>query len=194
MAIVLNLHLCKTFIYTKRAIKDKFSISLIQLLILLKKYLNIKILLQLTLFIYSLFFIKNKICFVSNSTFLLTKMIKFTLNFVNASTTIYRRLLGAFCVALMIFVLCFLFGKKQTKTQHKDSGAKSTIAMLSKENYVAFYYAKCLHHACLHFAYILRTFCKQNVPKCSALHFVNKMHLQHDWSKCIFAQKMNYLY
>jgi hypothetical protein len=33
--------------------------------------------------------------------------------------------------------------QKQTKTQHKNYGAKGTIAMLSKENYVAFYYAKC---------------------------------------------------
>ena len=91
MAIVLNLHLCKTFIYIRRAIKNKFSISFIQLLILLKNYLNTKILLQLTFFIYSLFFIKNKIYFISSSTFLLTKMRKFTLNFVDASTMICRR-------------------------------------------------------------------------------------------------------
>ena len=58
--MVLNVHLCKTFIYIRRAIKDKFFIYLIQSLIILKKYLNIKILLQLIIFIYSLFFIKNK--------------------------------------------------------------------------------------------------------------------------------------
>lgn len=83
MTIVLNLHPCKTFILIKRAIKKKFFISPIQLLILLKKYLNTKILLEFIFFIYSLFFIKNKIYFLSDSIFLLTRMKESTLNFVD---------------------------------------------------------------------------------------------------------------